>query len=110
MVGGKAPVVFPLKDCFCFYLDVFTENFLPRRGEATSPRLQQDLDPAACNFVQWLAYFCQGMQPGARGTFWHCLTYCLASISYGSNISLCFASLKEAAGHLLLLACLSKGA
>ena len=30
MVGGKAPVVFPivfpLKDCFCFYLDVFTEN------------------------------------------------------------------------------------
>jgi len=24
MVGGKAPVVFPLKDCFCFYLDVFT--------------------------------------------------------------------------------------
>jgi len=28
MVGGKAPVVFPLKDCFCFYLDVFTENVL----------------------------------------------------------------------------------
>jgi hypothetical protein len=34
MVGGKAPVVFsvvfpvafPLKDCFCFYLDVFTEQ------------------------------------------------------------------------------------
>jgi hypothetical protein len=22
----KLPVVFPLKDCFCFYLDVFTEN------------------------------------------------------------------------------------
>jgi len=22
------PVVFPLKDCFCFYLDVFTENSL----------------------------------------------------------------------------------
>jgi len=23
VVGGKAPVVFPLKDCFCFYLYVF---------------------------------------------------------------------------------------
>ena len=22
----KLPVVFPLEDCFCFYLDVFTEN------------------------------------------------------------------------------------
>jgi hypothetical protein len=22
----KLPVVFPLKDCFCFYFDVFTEN------------------------------------------------------------------------------------
>jgi hypothetical protein len=22
----KLPVVFPLKDCFCFCLDVFTEN------------------------------------------------------------------------------------
>jgi len=36
MVGGKAPVVFPLKDCFCFYLDVFTENCPPKITHPTS--------------------------------------------------------------------------
>ena len=30
----KLPVVFPLKDCFCFYLDVFTENWERRRSRA----------------------------------------------------------------------------
>jgi hypothetical protein len=43
MVGGKAPVVFPvvfpLKDCFCFYLDVFTEKEPGTKSEKNLPPL-----------------------------------------------------------------------
>jgi hypothetical protein len=33
---GCGPVVFPLKDCFCFNLDVFTENLVAAQPLVTS--------------------------------------------------------------------------
>ena len=59
--GGRA-VVFPLKDCFCFYLDVFTENVPPpiSTPNLLSPVLGQEnkLNHHPPNAFDWSVELC----------------------------------------------------